>query len=197
MARRQLKTNVVAGGEYTGVGERVMAFREDYNKSKIVTKSEEKDNGEVVFKTFIWKDKSEVIDLLKEAISQGMSKEAAEELILLSSDSEASSRGNVKAKKDYEKQETIALGRALAYLGYSGNGQIASTEEMEEFHNYKNDKFEESVETAIQYLQDSDTLEELSKRWMSLDGELKANDEVAKTKDSLKEKLSMKDKKVK
>ena len=185
MARRQLKTSTVAGGEYTGVGERVMAFREDHPRGKITTRSDEKENGEVVFKTFIWKDKSEFIELIKSGVS--------EEAALQSADSEASSRGNIKGgKKDYEKQETISLGRALAYLGYSGNGQIASTEEMEDYHSYKKDKFEESIETSIEYLKDADSIEDLQKRWINIDSELRADERVSKAKDNLKLELEKK-----
>lgn len=193
MARRQLKTNNVAGGEYTGVGERVMSFREDYPNSKNVTRYEEKENGEVVFKVYLWKDKKETIELLKAAIKANMGKEQAEELILLSADSEASSRGNVKTKKDYEKQETIALGRALAYFGYSGNGQIASTEEMNEFLSYKDDKLEDSIIDAVEYIEESNDMKELQSRFLELPREVKSDVRVQEAKDSMKDKFSKKE----
>ena len=48
MARRQLETVRVSGGDYTGVGERVLSFREDHPNSKIVTKLIESTDGEVI-----------------------------------------------------------------------------------------------------------------------------------------------------
>ena len=37
-------------------------------------------------------------------------------------------------QKQFEKQETIAVGRALAFAGYLASGEIASYEEMSDFH---------------------------------------------------------------
>lgn len=48
--------------------------------------------------------------------------------------------------KDFEKLETIAVGRALATLGYMASGEIASSEEMEEFMDYQQEKKFEQVE---------------------------------------------------
>lgn len=47
------------------------------------------------------------------------------------------SYGKTGDKKGFEKQETVAVGRALSMLGYLNDGQIASTEEMEEFESFK------------------------------------------------------------
>jgi len=41
--------------------------------------------------------------------------------------------GMYTALKSYEKTETIAVGRALAYAGYLADGEVASYEEIEEF----------------------------------------------------------------
>jgi len=38
-----------------------------------------------------------------------------------------------KSNKDFEKQETIAVGRALAFAGFLSDGEVASYEEMEDF----------------------------------------------------------------
>jgi hypothetical protein len=40
---------------------------------------------------------------------------------------------SIKAKKDFEKWETIAVGRALALAGYLADWEIASYEEIEDF----------------------------------------------------------------
>ena len=173
--RRQLKTNKVGGGDYTGVGERMLSFREDHPNSKILTSFTEKEDGEITFKTYIWKDKKVFMDW----ITKGN-----KEMALLTADSEASSRGPSKGKKEFEKQETIATGRALAYLGYSGNGQIASSEEMEDFLSYKDEKNEEDVLSAIEYVSESQTVEELMKRYLELGMDIRNNSRI---KDKCKE----------
>jgi len=45
----------------------------------------------------------------------------------------AHSLGNAKAAKAFEKLESIAVGRALAYAGYMASGEIASFEEMQAY----------------------------------------------------------------
>lgn len=45
----------------------------------------------------------------------------------------AHSFGMYKNNKDFEKLETIAVGRALAFAGYLADGEVASYEEMEDF----------------------------------------------------------------
>lgn len=40
---------------------------------------------------------------------------------------------SIKNKKDFEKWETIAVGRALALAGYLSDGEVASYEEVEDF----------------------------------------------------------------
>lgn len=42
---------------------------------------------------------------------------------------------SVKAKKDFEKWETIAVWRALALAWYLADGEVASYEEVEDFYN--------------------------------------------------------------
>ena len=44
--------------------------------------------------------------------------------------------------KSFEKLESIAVGRALAFAGFSADGEIASFEEMEEYEK-KPSKIEE------------------------------------------------------
>lgn len=45
----------------------------------------------------------------------------------------ASSYGPIKGLKAFEELETIAVGRALAYLGYGIDGSITSKEEIEDY----------------------------------------------------------------
>jgi hypothetical protein len=60
------------------------------------------------------------------------------------------SYGKTGDKKGFEKQETVAVGRALSLLGYLNDGQIASTEEMEEFESFKEEKFTEALKAIGQ-----------------------------------------------
>lgn len=58
------------------------------------------------------------------------------------------SYGKLNGDKAFEKQETIAVGRALALLGYLNNGQVATSEEMEEFEEYRLGQVKEAIATA-------------------------------------------------
>ena len=53
-------------------------------------------------------------------------------------------------EKQFEKLETIAVGRALALLGYSADGEIASSEEMEEFLADKESKRQDAIDEATE-----------------------------------------------
>lgn len=48
------------------------------------------------------------------------------------------SLGQIKERKAFEKQETIAVGRALAFAGYLASGEIASFEEMQDWQSQEN-----------------------------------------------------------
>lgn len=47
--------------------------------------------------------------------------------------------GKVDKVKAFEKLETVAVGRALAFAGYLADGEIASYEEMQDFDTTKPD----------------------------------------------------------
>lgn len=107
--------------------------------------------------------------------------------------SSAEATGHAVAKDDgsekiFEKLETLAVGRALAILGYSAGGEIASAEEMEEFESYKKNKLIEEKLLATEKLEACKTLDELKKVFTSL-GPIMAEPDIIKLKDSLKEKL--------
>ena len=65
----------------------------------------------------------------------------------LSNEASARSTGNAfganKGVKGFEKIESISVGRALAMLGYCADGEIATSEEMEEFQDFQKTKKEE------------------------------------------------------
>ena len=90
--------------------------------------------------------------------------------------------------KDFEKLESIAVGRALAMLGYGADGEIATSEEMEEFHEYQATEREKAVMIAIEKLEECKTLTELQEVFIGL-AELKTIQQVIDKKDELKTKL--------
>jgi len=162
---RKAQTTTIGGGaEYAKVSERLKLFREDCPNGSIKIAHEFVD-GAVVLNAYVLKDKANPD----------------------SSDATGSAYGELKGNKAYEKLESIALGRALAILGYLASGEIASSDEMEEFYQYK----EEKVEEAIGNMKQAETLEELKTIFMSL-GSLMANAKVIEAKDKKKGELSEK-----
>jgi hypothetical protein len=91
----------------------------------------------------------------------------------------------LKKAKSFEKLETISVGRALANLGYLNDGQIASTEELEEFHDYK---LSQAME-AIEAINDMKSLDELKAYFLSL-GSIGSNKDVWAAKETKKKELS-------
>lgn len=161
----KVKTIDLKGREYATVPERLKQFREDCPNGLIETRPEIQSDGQIIFTARILKDKSDPA----------------------SAEGTGHSMGNAKADKGFEKLETIAVGRALAMLGYMASGEIASSEEMELFNEYKNDKIDE----AIGRMNQAETLEELKTIFMSL-GSLMANSKIIEAKDARKEELNEK-----
>lgn len=143
MNKKEVKTTKIQGGaEYARVAERLKAFREDCPNGSINTKYEFLDNGMVAFKSYVLKDKSDPN----------------------SADATGHSFGETKNKKEFEKLETIATGRALALLGYLASGEIASSEEMEEFIKFNR----ESLTRYADMLRAVKSEDELQKVWADL-----------------------------
>lgn len=149
------------------VNDRLKAFWEANPKGKIETSSI-KDATSVTFKTFILADKSD--EYSREATGHALANLPLGE-------------------KDYEKLETISVGRALALLGYSASGEVASTEEMEDFMEYKKQQKEEAIMLAVEILDGCKSLDELKTAWASL-GNITLEKEVLAKKDELKVKLT-------
>lgn len=120
-----LTTVKVQGGEYATVPTRLKAFREANPRASIETKPTI-DGNVIVFEAKIVQDKSDES----------------------SPTATGHSYGENKGAKAFEKLETVAVGRALALLGYLNNGQIATSEEMEEFENFKAEKISNSISEA-------------------------------------------------
>jgi hypothetical protein len=152
----------VSGGEYAKVSARLKMFREDCPNGLIETTPTFTDDG-LMFSARILKDKS-----------RPESGEATGHAL-----------GKNTGAKAFEKLESISVGRALAMLGYLAGGEIASSEEMEEFYSYRDQKIEE----AIDRLNDAKTLDELRSVFMGLDA-LIAEKSVIDAKDKRKKELS-------
>lgn len=93
------------------------------------------------------------------------------------------SMGKVGAVKAFEKLETIAVGRALAFAGFLSDGEIASSEEM---RNYEEATTEVNTDEAIKKLTAAKTLEELQKAWVSLTEAERQNKFIQTYKEQLK-----------
>lgn len=135
----KINTINLQGKEYAQVKDRLAEFREKCPNGLIETTPTIQTDGSVMFKARILKDKSD--ENSAEATGHAM--------------------GMNKGVKAFEKLETIAVGRALALLGYATNGDIASSEEMEEFIEYQQTKKEQQVFDLMAKVDEITNLEEL------------------------------------
>ena len=105
MSERQTETIAIGRGvEYAKVATRLKEFLIDNKNCSIKTEAEFKE-GWVIFSATITTERG---------VFTGHS------------------LGSVKnGEKSFEKQETISVGRALAFAGYLASGEIACAEEME------------------------------------------------------------------
>lgn len=145
------------GKAYATVPARIKEFREANPNGLIETKPEILEN-EIMFTARILKDKA-----------NPASGEATGHAI-----------GKKQGDKAFEKLETIAVGRALALLGYMASGDIASSEEMEEFMAYQENKKTEARLSAIKKLESCTTLKELQEVWLSLGTAIQDKEVLAK-----------------
>ncbi|TXG76587.1 hypothetical protein E6Q11_04270 [Candidatus Dojkabacteria bacterium] len=154
---------VPAEQNYATVPTRIKEFREKCPNGEIKTEPMLQNDGSMIIKAYILKDKKDQN----------------------SASATGHSMGKVgKGQKDFEKLETIAVGRALAMLGFMASGEIASSEEMETFYEYLAEKKDE----AIEKMESCKTQEELKSVFISL-GNLMADKEIIEKKDQLKLKL--------
>ncbi len=93
------------------------------------------------------------------------------------------SMGKTGTVKAFEKLETIAVGRALAFAGLLSDGEIASIEEMAV---YAEATPLQDVTKALEKLSACKTKGELGKTWALLSQAERENKEVQALKDSLK-----------
>lgn len=156
--RRAQTTKIGGGADYAKVAERLKLFREDNKNSKHESAYETDVDGSLVFTVWLWKDKADLMELMKSGITD-------KEALRSSADANGNARssGDRKATKDFEKLESIALGRALANLGYLASGEIASSEEMEEFEKFKKEQLEEASKELLAKISETKTGGELAK----------------------------------
>lgn len=179
---RKIKTMQLQGNDYAKVAERLKEFRSDWKDSKIETDDKKEEDGTVEFKAWIWKDKTELLELMKAGVTDVR-------VLRSSADADGNAKGRIADKKAFEKLQTIAVGRALANLGYLGSGDIASFEEMQEYYEYKEDKQKQAIADAVAAIGKTKTIEELRELFMSLDT-LIAEPDVVSAKDKRKAELS-------
>ena len=163
---KKVDTIDLKGKAYAQVSDRIKAFREDCPRGSItIFPPEIREDGMIIVGVRVLKDKA----------NEAVSGEATQYAM-----------GEVGKEKIFEKLQTVATGRALAMLGYMMSGEIASSEEMEEFNEYKEDKLREQRIEAIFNIESSKNLEELKKNFMN--SGLMFDEEVVIAKDKMKEK---------
>lgn len=132
-------TKIQGGAEYARVADRIKIFWEENPRGKITTTP--KIEGEyIIFTTEIVIDQAN--EFSKKATGSAMEKIG----------------GKVKT---FEKTESVSVGRALALIGYLASGEIASSEEMEEFLGYKETERLNKIEILKGQVDDIKTVEEL------------------------------------
>nr|BAR28694.1 hypothetical protein [uncultured Mediterranean phage uvMED] len=126
-----------AKGEYLTVPYRIKFVREYFgNRLQILTFSSELENGSTKFRASVFLDGKE--------LSVGESKMM------------------VNRDKEFEKSQTVSIGRALSILGFMGN-EIATAEEIEDF--IKSDAPQEKKQIKIEPSKKFNT-QEFAKEWI-------------------------------
>lgn len=162
---KKLATMNLKGNEYAKVAERIRQFREDCPNG-LIDPVPTITGDMIMFTARVLKDKAKPTSA--EAIGH--------------------SYGKLTGDKAFEKHETIAVGRALANLGYLASGEIASADEMEDFYAYKEEQERQAIEEAIERMEEVSTLDELKNVFISL-GTLIKNEKVIEAKNKKKEEL--------
>ena len=184
MAER-IKTVKIGGGiDYAKVADRIKIFWEENPNGKIDTEREDISDNKVRFIARIWRDSKVILDLATVGTDVN--------IIKLTANAMASADATKKGDKENEKLETVAVGRALAMLGYLASGEVASREEMEQFEAYKADLFQDEIDKTIEKMKKAKTIDELRKLYVSLSAELRNNPKILNIKDELKKKLTEK-----
>ena len=178
----KIKTIKVSGDkDYAKVADRIKVFWEENPNGKIDTEREDISENKVRFIARIWRDSDVVSNLATTSTNINA--------IKFTANATASADAIKKGDKENEKLETVAVGRALAMLGYLASGEVASREEMEQFEIYKANLFQDEVNKTIELMKKTKTIDELRRLYVSLRSELRTNPEIINAKDELKIKL--------
>jgi hypothetical protein len=161
---KKTKTIKISGNiDYSKVTQRILEFRQANPRGDIQTAPTILEDGQVMFKATVVKDKKDESSASATGHSLGLNK-------------------GVKA---FEKLETIAVGRALAMLGYASDGEIASAEEMEEFEAYQQNKkaeFEDYIKETLDSIDETKTVDDLQDLFINLTPEVRQNESIQKAK---------------
>lgn len=181
----RIKTVKIGGGiDYAKVADRIKIFWEENPNGKIDTEREDISENKVRFIARIWRDSKVILDLATVGTDIN--------IVKLTANATASADAAKKGDKENEKLETVAVGRALAMLGYLASGEVASREEMEQFEAYKANLFQDEINKTIEEMKKAKTIDELRELYVSLSAELRTNQEILNLKDELKKKLTEK-----
>ncbi len=161
---RKAKTIKLQGKDYAQVSDRVAEFHKIHKNGSITTVYDF-NSGWVIFTATI------VIDVKQpDRIFKG------------------TSLGKAGAAKAFEKLETIAVGRALAFAGFLSDGEIASSEEMDKYQELVTVLEDDEITDSIVLLESAHDLQELGKIWRSFSQARRDNPELLNLKNSLKAK---------
>ena len=153
---KKAQTISLQGKDYAKVAERIKMFREDCPNGLIET--EPKIDGKMImFKVRVLKDKAKA-ESCAEATGHSI--------------------GENNGAKAFEKLESIAVGRALAMLGYLASGDIASSDEMEEYMEYIEERKQEDLLNFQSEVTNIKTIEELREFYKKNKGRGKEYDEI-------------------
>jgi hypothetical protein len=119
----EIKTINLKGKAYAPVSERVAQFHRDHRDGNIETSYEFKE-GYVVFKANVSFDSRLETNLPTETQIPYFYKRIFT----------GHAFGKIGQEKAFEKLESVAVGRALAFAGYLAGGEIASYDEIETFN---------------------------------------------------------------
>jgi hypothetical protein len=155
----KLKTINLSGKQYAQVAERLRAIHEDHKDFDILTDFTVTEGGAVAFTaTITIRDKVAMTDNLVTTTYTGHS------------------YGKMTGAKAFEKLETIAVGRALAFAGYHADGEIASADEMQDMG--KEGVDQDVLADAVMQITGVKSVVELESAYKALPVELRKTSEV-------------------
>lgn len=143
---KKLSTISLQGKAYAQVATRIKEFREMFPNGLIDSTTTFQPDGSITFKARVLKDKAVETSGEGTGNSRGFTKDP---------------KSGLEVPKAFEKLETIAIGRALAVIGFMASGEVASFEEMEEFLTEKETKRQlliQGLKSQIDKIKDVESL---------------------------------------